>query len=50
MKNQDNIKDLKAQEKFYFDTYKTKRTNDEKATHLEQMANIIRQIDKLQNT
>jgi hypothetical protein len=41
------LKDLKAREKMYFDTYKTKRSNIEKAVHLEEMASIIREIIKL---
>ena len=44
-----NIKELKKQEKYYFDTYKTKRSSSEKAKHLEEMAKIIREIEKLEN-
>jgi len=39
---------LKSEEKKYFDTYKTKRDNIEKAIHLEKMANVIRRIDEVE--
>lgn len=40
-----DIKELRRLEKWYFDTYKTKRTSGERASHLEEMALIIRQIE-----
>ena len=43
------LEELKAKEKTYFDTYKNKRTNSDKAKHLEEMAAIIRKIDKLES-
>jgi hypothetical protein len=45
----DVLKELKKKEKFYFDTYKQKRNNIDKAIHLEEMAKVIREIDKLEN-
>lgn len=44
-----NIKELKKLEKQYFDTYKTKRSNIDKANHLIEMANIIKRIEHLEN-
>lgn len=44
-----NLQELKKLEKKYFDSYKTKRTSSEKALHLEEMAKIIREIEKLEN-
>ena len=43
------LKELKKKEKYYFDTYKQNRKNIDKAIHLEEMAKIIREIDKLEN-
>jgi hypothetical protein len=45
----DVLKELKKKEKLYFDTYKQNRSNLDKANHLEEMARIIREIDKLEN-
>lgn len=43
------LAELKKKEKMYFDTYKQKRNNLDKAIHLEEMAKVIREIDKLEN-
>lgn len=45
----DVLKELKKKEKLYFDTYKQNRSNLDKARHLEEMAKVIREIDKLEN-
>lgn len=44
-----NLKELKKLEKTYFDTYKSKRSNKDKASHLREMANVIDQIDGIEN-
>lgn len=46
----DILKELKKKEKFYFDTYKQKRNNIDKAIHLEEMAKVIRDIDKIEKS
>lgn len=38
---------LQKQEKLLFDTYKTKSSDKDKYLHLETMASVIRQIEKL---
>lgn len=43
------IKELKIKEKFYFDTYKTKKNNLDKINHLREMANIIEKLNNLEN-
>jgi hypothetical protein len=40
--------ELKKKEKLYFDTYKTKLSNKDKIKHLREMANVIEEIDKLE--
>lgn len=42
------LQELKQKEKFFFDTYKSKKANLEKAEHLEKMAAIIREINELE--
>ncbi|MES2515929.1 MAG: hypothetical protein V4580_17375 [Bacteroidota bacterium] len=46
-KNTQRLEELKKQEKTFFDTYKQKRTDEDKATHLEQMAKCIREQAEL---
>jgi|JI10StandDraft_1071094.scaffolds.fasta_scaffold4642685_2 hypothetical protein len=43
-----NLKELRVLEKQYFDTYKNKKSSEDKAIHLEEMAQIIRKIQKLE--
>lgn len=38
------VKELRAEEKRLFDTYKQNRRDEDKADHLERMAKVIRQI------
>lgn len=49
MKLEENLINLKQEEKRYFDTYRNKRTSSEKAQHLEEMALILREIEKIEN-
>jgi len=42
------LKELRLLEKKYFDTYKNHKSSKDKADHLEKMAEIIRQIQKLE--
>jgi len=43
------IKELKIKEKFYFDTYKNKKSNLDKINHLREMANVIEKLNNLEN-
>lgn len=43
------LKELKIKEKFYFDTYKTKKNNLDKIIHLREMANVIEKLNNLEN-
>lgn len=43
------LKALLQEEKRLFDTYRHRRSNIEKAEHLEKMAAVIRKIDKIES-